>query len=59
MKPYRLTIYRDRSRQYRWRLEYKNGCTLADSGESYTRESDCWRAVQRLPFIFSDIEIVR
>lgn len=58
-KTYRLTVYRDRSRQYRWRLSHKNGAIIADSGESYSRERDCWRAVQRLPFRFFEIGLVR
>lgn len=56
-KPFRLTVYRDRSGEYRWRLiRVKGGKIVADSGESYTRERDAWRAVKRLPLKLFDIE---
>lgn len=49
-KPFRLSVYRDRTGQYRWRLTRVNGGKIiADSGEGYTRERDAWRAVKRLP----------
>lgn len=57
MKPFRLTIYRDRKREWRWRLKHKNGCIMADSGEGYTRKPDAMRAAKRMPFKASEIEV--
>lgn len=48
MKPFRLTIYRDKKREWRWRLKHANGCIVADSGEGYTRKSDARRAWWRV-----------
>lgn len=57
MKPFRLTIYRDKRGEYRWRLVHKNGCIMADSGEGYTRKRDARRAAWRMPFNFAHIEV--
>lgn len=38
-------LYKDRSRQWRWRLQAANGQIVADSAEGYTRKRDCERAV--------------
>ena len=57
MKPYRLTIYPDRSGEFRWRLSHRNGLIIAVSGESYTRRADAKRAVWRLPLNFAHIEV--
>ena len=59
MKPYRLTIYRDRKGEFRWRLAHKNGSIMADSGEGYTRRSDARRAAWRMPLNFAHIEVVK
>lgn len=40
-----FNVYRDRSRQWRWRLEAANGRIVADSAEGYTRRRDCDRAI--------------
>ncbi len=34
-KTQRFVIYRDRKREYRWRLVAKNGKIIADSAEGY------------------------
>lgn len=58
MKPYVISIYRDRSGEYRWRMKRRRGGRiLADSGEGYARRSDCRRAVSSLPFNFGQIEV--
>jgi len=33
-----FTVYRDRKREWRWRLTAPNGRILADSGEGYKRK---------------------
>lgn len=39
---------------YRWRLVARNGRIIAESGEAYTRERDCWRAVDRVRAAFTE-----
>ena len=41
-----LTIYKDRKKQWRWRLT-ANGNIMADSAESYTRKRAARRAWER------------
>lgn len=36
-----LEFYRDKKREWRWRVVAKNGKVLADSGEGYRRMKDC------------------
>ena len=40
-----FTVYRDKRKEWRWRLKASNGHILADSGEGYKRKRDCLRAV--------------
>lgn len=59
MKPYVITIYRDRAQEYRWRMKRRRGGkTIMDSGEGYKRRSGCRRAVWNLPFNFAHIEVI-
>jgi uncharacterized protein len=44
----RFELYRDRARQWRWRLVAANGRIMADSAEAYTRKRDCVRALQTI-----------
>jgi len=41
-------IYEDRGEEYRWRLRARNGETVADSGEGYTRRAEARAAVDRV-----------
>jgi uncharacterized protein YegP (UPF0339 family) len=38
-------IYRDNQAHWRWTYEASNGKTIAVSGESYIRKSDCQRGI--------------
>ena len=38
-----FTVYRDKRKEWRWRLKASNGHILADSGEGYKRKRDCLR----------------
>ena len=42
---YRIEVYRDRKREYRWRLLARNRKIIADSGEGYKRKSDCLHGI--------------
>jgi uncharacterized protein YegP (UPF0339 family) len=37
----RFQLYRDRRKEYRWRLRARNNRVIADSGEGYARKVDC------------------
>lgn len=41
-----LEIYRDRKKQYRWRVTASNGRKISVSSEAYKRKIDCKRAIQ-------------
>ena len=41
----RLEVYRDRGKQYRWRLRGLNNKIMADSGEGYHNKQDCVDAI--------------
>lgn len=42
----KLTIYQDKSLEWRWRLRAANGRTIADSGEGYKTKNGVIRAVE-------------
>ena len=39
-------IYKDKSKQFRWRLRASNGKIIADSGESYVAKADCQHGIE-------------
>jgi uncharacterized protein YegP (UPF0339 family) len=41
----KFIIYKDRKKQFRWRLVAKNGNIIADSGEGYTRKRSVHKAI--------------
>lgn len=43
--PVKFQIYQDETGEYRWRLVSANHRIVADSGESYTRHEDAYRAI--------------
>lgn len=40
-----IQTYKDRNKQWRWRVRAKNGRILADSAEGYKRRRDCDRGL--------------
>lgn len=44
----KITVYRDRAGEWRWRLQERNGRIVADSGEGYTRKAGAKRAAERM-----------
>ena len=44
-RPGKITFYRDRNKQWRWRITAANGRKLANSGEGYRRLCDCRAAL--------------
>lgn len=41
-------VYQDGIGEFRWRLQAGNSRIVADSGEGYDREVDCWKAVHEM-----------
>lgn len=41
-----LEVYRDKGRQWRWRLVATNGNIIANSGEGYKNKCDCTNMVE-------------
>ncbi len=38
-------IYKDKAKQFRWRLRASNGKIIADSGEGYVAKADCQHGI--------------
>ncbi len=54
MNEHRVVVYKDESGQWRWRRVAANNRIVADSGEGYTHQGDCFdalRAVNARPYI--------
>lgn len=43
-----FTVYKDKAKEWRWRLVASNGRIVADSGEGYTERNDCVEALERV-----------
>jgi uncharacterized protein YegP (UPF0339 family) len=39
-------LYRDSADDFRWRLRADNGNVVADSGQGYSRRTDCERGIE-------------
>lgn len=48
MSDFRLEIYRDTRRQWRWRVIAANGKTVADSAEAYVNRSHALEMTRKL-----------
>ena len=46
-RPY-FEMYRDKAKEWRWRLKAANGRIVAESGEGYKRLGRCEAAIDRL-----------
>jgi uncharacterized protein YegP (UPF0339 family) len=51
-------LYRDKNREWRWRLKASNGRVLADSGEGYKRKGGARKAVEIVRAGAAGVEIV-
>ena len=52
-------MYPDDAGEYRWHLKASNGRIVADSGEGYTRESDCFSAIGKFKTKVGSAKLVR
>ncbi len=48
MRTANITLYRDKRREWRWKIQASNGKILADSAEGYKRVRDCRRGLVRV-----------
>ena len=39
-------LYKDKSGEYRWRLQAENNEVIADSGEGYTTKANCQQGIE-------------
>ena len=52
----KFILYRDRKKEYRWKLVARNGRSIAVSGEGYKRKAGALKAIHLLKLM--DIRIV-
>lgn len=48
MKKYTFEIYRDKKKEYRWRLVASNGKVVGDSAEGYKRKASVLSVLNKL-----------
>lgn len=51
-------LYRDKKREWRWRLKASNGRVIAESGEGYKRKAGALAGIELVRAYASDVEIV-
>lgn len=56
---WKLTIYRDRRGQWRWRIKARNGRIIAESGEGYVSKFNARRAAERIKNAIDSWVLVR
>jgi uncharacterized protein YegP (UPF0339 family) len=44
----KFEIYKDKSREFRWRLIHTNGNIIADSGQGYKNKEDAIKGISSL-----------
>lgn len=45
---YTLSFYKDKKKEWRWKIKHRNGNLIADSGEGYKRKSGARKAIKNL-----------
>lgn len=51
-------VYRDSADDYRWRLRADNGNIIADSGQGYSRRTDCEKGIESVKSNAPGAEVV-
>jgi uncharacterized protein YegP (UPF0339 family) len=54
----KFEVYKDKAKEWRWRLVSTNGRTIADSGEGYKNKGDVETATEGFTAAARDAEIV-
>jgi uncharacterized protein len=55
----KIEVYKDRGKEYRWRLKSGNGRTIADSGEGYKTPSGAQRAAETVKKSAAKAKVVK
>jgi len=55
--PAGFEVYKDKAREWRWRLIRQNGRIIADGGEGYTERNDAMEAVERVQELTGETEM--
>jgi uncharacterized protein YegP (UPF0339 family) len=50
MSNYKLEIYKDTKKEYRWRMKARNGKIVADGSEGYKNKSKLKKYLSKLAF---------
>ncbi|HZI24306.1 MAG TPA: DUF1508 domain-containing protein [Chryseolinea sp.] len=50
MRTPKFEIYKDKSKQFRWRLKASNGRIIAESGEAYKRKRELKASISNIEF---------
>lgn len=50
MSNYKIQIYKDKKKEYRWRLKAPNGKIVADGAEGYKRRSSLKKHISNVAF---------
>lgn len=50
MSNYKIQIYKDKKKEYRWRLKAPNGKIVADGAEGYKNRSNLKKHVSKIAF---------
>ena len=53
MRPFKFMLYKDRAKQWRWRIVAGNGRIVAVSGEGFCSKRNARRSVKRVNRILS------
>jgi len=53
----KFQVYQDHAGEWRWRLVARNGNTIADCAEGYTRKANCLRSLRRVRWCASEAQI--
>jgi uncharacterized protein YegP (UPF0339 family) len=51
---YKFAMYKDKAKEWRWKLVAPNGQTIADSGEGYKNKSDMINMIQTITGLRED-----
>lgn len=53
----KFQLYKDKAKEYRWRLRADNYEIIADSAEGYINKSDCEHGIELVKSLAPDAEV--
>lgn len=54
---FKIEVYRDADKQWRWRMKSKNGKIVAEGGEGYKRKPTMLKTLNKIKEVFDLVEI--